>query len=95
MTVAQRRQAEKAMALRDRRERQGRRGARAAARSRAPDLLQSEESDAEDFDGGLLSGMKRRARRQYDERIEIDDAAGIEAVRQLANMVYIDSFFYF
>ena len=69
------------MALRDKRESQGRRrGARAAARSRAPDLLQSEESEEEDVDGGLLAGMKRRARRQYDERIEIDDAAGIEAV---------------
>ena len=46
------------MALRDKRESQGRRrGARAAARSRAPDLLQSEESEEEDVDGGLLAGM--------------------------------------
>lgn len=81
MTAAQRRAAERTMAQRDRREGQGRRrGARAAARSRAPDLLQSEESEGE-ADGGLLAGMKRRARRQYDERVEIDDAAGIEAVR--------------
>lgn len=81
MTAAQRRAAERTMMQRDRREGQGRRrGARAAARSRAPDLLQSEESEGE-ADGGLLAGMKRRARRQYDERVEIDDAAGIEAVR--------------
>ncbi|EJD03389.1 MCM-domain-containing protein [Fomitiporia mediterranea MF3/22] len=79
MTGAQRRAAERAMALRDRRERQGRRGARAAARTRAPDFLQSEESEEEGLDGGLLSGMKRRARRQYDERIEVDDVAGLEA----------------
>ena len=67
------------MAQRDRRERRGGRGARAALRSRAPDFLGAEESEEEDVDGGLLSGMKRRARRQYDERIEDDDAAGIEA----------------
>lgn len=79
MTTAQRRAAERALALRDRRERQGRHGARAAARTRAPDFLQSEESEEEELDGGLLSGMKRRARRQYDERVEIDDAAGVEA----------------
>ncbi|KAL5506953.1 MCM2 [Sanghuangporus vaninii] len=86
MTAAQRRAAERAMALRDRRERQGRRGARAAARTRAPDLLQSEESEEEGLDGGLLAGMKRRARRQYDERIEIDDAEGVEAEMPLEQL---------
>lgn len=79
MTAAQRQAAEAAMKRRDRQERRGGRGARAARRSRAPDLLQSDESE-EDLDGGLLTGMKRRARRQYDERIEIDDAVGLEAV---------------
>ena len=86
MTVAQRRAAERAMALRDRRERQGRRGARAAARTRAPDLLQSDESEEEGLDVGLLAGMKHRARRQYDERVEIDDAEGIEAEMPLEQL---------
>jgi DNA replication licensing factor MCM2 len=79
MSAQARRAAERAMARRDRRESQGRRGARAAARSRAPDFLGSEESEEEGADNGLLSTMKRRARRQYDERVEIDDAEGIEA----------------
>lgn len=79
MSAAQRRAAERAMAQRDRRDRQGRRGARAAARSRAPDLLGSESEEEDAGDGGLLAGMKRRARRQYDERIEADDATGVEA----------------
>lgn len=78
-TGGQRRAAERVMVQRDRREKQGRRGARTALRSRVPDFLGSEESEEEGPDGDFLSGMKRRARRQYDERIEIDDAAGIEA----------------
>ena len=36
--------------------------------------------EEEDVDGGLLSGMKRRTRRQYDERRDIDDMDGIEDV---------------
>ena len=83
MSAAQRRRAELAMEQRDRRERRGGRGARAAKRSHAPDLLMSESSDEEGLDGGLLAGTKRRARRHYDERVEVDDAAGVEAVRFL------------
>jgi hypothetical protein len=66
---------------RDLRERGSRRGARAAARSRGPDFLLSDGLEEEDvMDGGLLSGMKRRTRRQYDERRDIDDMDGIEDV---------------
>ena len=69
------------MARRDQRERRGGRGARAGRRTRAPDLLQSEESEPDELDGGLLSGIPRRARHQYDERVGDDDMAGVEAVR--------------
>ena len=69
------------MAQRDQRERGGRRGARAAARSRGPDFLLSDGLEEEDdMDGSLLSGMKRRTRRQYDERRDMDDMDGIEDV---------------
>lgn len=80
MTAGQRRAAELAMARRDKSERKGGRGARAARRTRAPDLLQSDDSEFEDVDGGLLAGMKTRARRQYDERMDVDDAVGTEVV---------------
>ena len=79
ITAAQRRAAELAMKRRDKQQRKGRRGARAARRTLAPDLLQSDESE-EEMAGGLLAGMKRRARRQYDERLDVDDADGIESV---------------
>jgi DNA replication licensing factor MCM2 len=70
------------MEKRDRIARAGKRGQRAAARSRAPDFLQSDDDDDLGLgDGGLLSGMKRRARRDYDERRDIDDMEGIEDVR--------------
>ncbi|OCH90248.1 MCM-domain-containing protein [Obba rivulosa] len=65
------------MARRDREEGAGRRGARASRRSRMPEFLQSDDVEDEP-DGGLLFGMKRRTRRQYDERKEIDDVEGIE-----------------
>ncbi|KZV66830.1 MCM-domain-containing protein [Peniophora sp. CONT] len=80
MSVAQRRAAERAMQERDRREqRGGRRGQRAAARSRAPDFLQDDEEDEGlDFGGDLLSGMRPRARRDYDERRNVDDMEGVE-----------------
>ena len=82
MSVAQRRAAERAMAERDRRERRGgRSGQRAAARSRAPDFLQDDdEDDGLDFGGDLLSGMRPRARRDYDERRNVDDMEGVEDV---------------
>ena len=70
------------MAQRDLRENSGRRGARAAARSRGPDFLLSDGLEEEDdMYGGLLSGMKRRTRRQYDERRDMDDMDGIDDVR--------------
>lgn len=81
LSAAQRRAAEVNMARRDRLERGGRRGARAAARSRMPEFLQSDDDMEDDgLDGGLLSGMKRRTRRQYDERKDIDDLQGIDDV---------------
>lgn len=76
------------MAQRDLRERSGRRGTRAAARSRGPDFLLSDGLEEEgDMDGGLLSGMKRRTRRQYDERRDMDDMDGIDDVRVTSNSV--------
>ncbi|KAL1942774.1 hypothetical protein VTO73DRAFT_5014 [Trametes versicolor] len=78
MSAAQRRAAEANMARRDRLERGGRRGARAAARSRMPDFLQSDDMEDDDVDGGLLAGMKRRTRRQYDERKDLDDLEGVD-----------------
>lgn len=87
MTGAQRRAAERAMAQRDMREHGGKRGARAAARSRGPDFLLSDGLEEEDdTDGGLLSGMKRRTRRQYDERRDMDDLDGIEDVSLAAGV---------
>lgn len=87
ISANQRRAAERAMAQRDKRERAGRRGARAAARTHAPDLLGGYSDEDEDDIGaggagaGLLAGMRPRARRAYDERVEADadDAAGVEA----------------
>ncbi|TFK88748.1 MCM-domain-containing protein [Polyporus arcularius HHB13444] len=66
------------MARRDRLQRGGRRGARAAARGIMPDFLQSDDMEDDGLDGGLLSGMKRRTRRQYDERKDMDDLQGID-----------------
>ncbi|KAH9924901.1 MCM-domain-containing protein [Fomitopsis serialis] len=78
MSIAQRRAAEAQMAARDRREQGGRRGQRAARRSHMPNFLQSDD-DMDDVDGhGLLAGTKRRTRRQYDERVEMDDMEGVE-----------------
>ncbi|KAI6121457.1 MCM-domain-containing protein [Pisolithus sp. B1] len=80
MSTAARRAAEAQMDRRDRLERSGVRGARAAARSRAPRFLQSDDIDDEDIlDGGLgVARMKRRTRRQYDERRDLDDMDGMD-----------------
>ncbi|KAG1716397.1 hypothetical protein ID866_749 [Astraeus odoratus] len=80
MSAAARRSAEAKMDRRDRLERSGKRGARAAARSRAPQFLQSDDMDNEDLlDEGLgVARMKRRTRRQYDERRDLDDMDGVE-----------------
>lgn len=40
-------------------------------------MLSEDDMDEDDPDGGLLAGMKRRTRRQYDERKLADDAEGI------------------
>ncbi|TBU53779.1 MCM-domain-containing protein [Dichomitus squalens] len=77
MTAAQRRAAEATMARRDRLERGGRRR-RAAARGIMPDFFQSDGEDDDEAEGGLLSGMKRRTRKQYDERRDMDDMDGVE-----------------
>ena len=83
LTAEQRRAAERDMALRDRREARRGQGGRAARRSNAPDFLRDEDEidDEGMLDGGLLSDLtKRRTRRQYDERQNVDDAAGAEGV---------------
>ncbi|KAF5370597.1 hypothetical protein D9758_002005 [Tetrapyrgos nigripes] len=76
LTAAQRRAAETKMNRRDRIERNGRRGQRAAQRSRALPFL--DDDDMEDEDEDEVRRMKRRTRRQYDERRDIDDMEGIE-----------------
>jgi DNA replication licensing factor MCM2 len=81
MDPRSRRAAELALAQRDRQERGGRRGARAARRSRAAFLDDDDDMQDEDATaGGLLSGLKPRTRRQYDERRDIDDMEGVEDV---------------
>ncbi|KIL66281.1 hypothetical protein M378DRAFT_75590 [Amanita muscaria Koide BX008] len=67
------------MARRDRLEGAGRRGARAARRSRAPAFLESDDIGSEgDLDELGVARMKRRTRRQYDERRDMDDLDGAE-----------------
>jgi DNA replication licensing factor MCM2 len=70
------------MARRDRMERSGRRGQRAARRNRAPAFLGSDDVEDDDImDDQLgISSMKRRTRKQYDERRDIDDLDGVEDV---------------
>lgn len=84
LTRAQRLAADRQMARRDRGLQAGA-GSRAARRSRAPAFLQSDDDGAEGEEGavgrGLLDGIEtRRRRRQYDERVEEDDAADVEDV---------------
>lgn len=76
------------MARRDRADRRRGRGARAERRSRAPRFLQDDDEDEVDVDpsGGLLAGMKKRTRKQYDERRDIDDAEGADDVGLLCNV---------
>ncbi|XP_006461167.1 hypothetical protein AGABI2DRAFT_204733 [Agaricus bisporus var. bisporus H97] len=66
------------MARRDRLEHAGGRGRRAARRSRAPAFLDSDDAIEEDLDDVELTRMKRRTRRQYDERRDMDDLDGVE-----------------
>ncbi|PPQ79936.1 hypothetical protein CVT25_003008, partial [Psilocybe cyanescens] len=79
LSAAARRAAEAKMARRDRTERGGNRGQRAARRSRAPAFL---GSDADMEDEGMdelgLASMKMRTRKQYDERRDLDDLDGVE-----------------
>ena len=84
MTAAQRRAAEARMARRDRLERQkGRRGTR---RSRYPGFMESDDDmEDEDLGGGVLS--KRRTRRQYDERRDMDDLEGVEDVCSIERLI--------
>ncbi|KAG8871426.1 MCM DNA helicase complex subunit [Tulasnella sp. 331] len=77
ISAAARRRADAMMDRRDRNRRAGRDG-RAARRARAPGFLDSDDMADDDEDGGLTSGLKIRTRRDYDERRDIDDAAGIE-----------------
>ena len=96
MSAAARRAAEAKMRQRDRMERGSRRGMRAATRSHAPSFFDSDDFVAEDDDeSGLLSGTRARARRQYDERRDIDDMEGIGDVRfplplRYAGLLYLE-----
>ncbi|KIJ18918.1 hypothetical protein PAXINDRAFT_109366 [Paxillus involutus ATCC 200175] len=82
VSAAARRAAEAKMDRRDRLERSGKRGGRAAARSRAPRFLESDDMDDEDaLDDGLgVARMKQRTRRQYDERRDLDDMDGEDEI---------------
>ena len=82
MSAAARRAAEMKMARRDRMERSGRRGQRAARRTRAPAFMGSDDMEDDDImdDQLRISSMKRRTRKQYDERRDIDDLDGVEDV---------------
>jgi hypothetical protein len=83
LTPDGRRAAERHMARRDRQERTGKRGSRAARRSRMPAFLGSDADldEDEEMDDVLgISRMKRRTRRQYDERRDLDDLDGVEDV---------------
>jgi DNA replication licensing factor MCM2 len=74
LTAAQRRAAERNMDRRD-----TRRGSRASRRGRAFDFLGDEEDDDGELDEDLgVARMRRRTRRQYDERRELDDMEGVE-----------------
>lgn len=85
LSGAARRAAEAKMDRRDRLERSGKAGGRAAVRSRAPRFLESDDMDDEDaLDGGLgVARMKRRTRHQYDERRDLDDMDGLDDVGML------------
>lgn len=80
LSAAGRRAAETQMARRDRQERASGRGRRAARRSRAPAFLDSDDAVEEDLDDAELGRMRRRTRRQYDERRDLDDLDGVEDV---------------
>lgn len=82
ITGAARRAAEAQMARRDRLERAGRRGQRAARRSHAPTFFGSDDGmDNEDIEDDLgIALMKKRTRKQYDERPDLDDLEGVEDV---------------
>lgn len=88
LSATARRAAEIKMARRDRLERGGKRGARAARRSRMHFLDSDGAEDEDAMDGGLgVSKMKRRTRRQYDERRDMDDLEGIEDVCDLEQVL--------
>lgn len=42
--------------------------------------MESDDEDDLNIGGDLLSNMKRRTRRQYDERKDIDDLDGVDDV---------------
>jgi DNA replication licensing factor MCM2 len=82
MSAAARRAAEARMNRRDRLERAGKQGTRAANRGRAPQFLEDDDMDDEDALGDDLgvARMKRRTRRQYDERRDVDDVDSADDV---------------
>ena len=91
LSAADRRAAELKMARRDKLERAGKRGTRAAHRSRAPAFLGSDDMDDDgDVDDELgLSRFKTRTRRQYDERRDRDDLEGVEDVSAVFTLTWL------
>ncbi|KAJ7924903.1 MCM-domain-containing protein [Mycena leptocephala] len=75
LSVAARRAADLKMARRDRLEGAGK---RAAGRRRGPGFVDDDDMDDGDEDEEMVSRMKRRTRRPYDERRDIDDMDGVE-----------------
>ncbi|WVF67660.1 hypothetical protein IAT40_002419 [Kwoniella sp. CBS 6097] len=75
MSRGERLAAERAMDRRDR----GLGGRRAGRRDNMPAFLQSDDDEMDGTGEGPLAGINvRRRRRQYDERMDEDDAAGVE-----------------
>ena len=91
LSAVQRRQAERRMAQRDRMERTGRRGERASRRNRPSFLGSDDDMDDEDrFANDLGVGrMRRRTRRQYDERRDMDDLEGVGDVSARSDDAYM------
>ncbi|KAJ7647242.1 MCM-domain-containing protein [Roridomyces roridus] len=75
LSAAARRAAELKMDRRDRLQGAGR---RAAGRRRGPSFVDDDDMDEGDEDEEMVSRMKKRTRRPYDERRDIDDMDGVE-----------------
>ncbi|KAJ7251520.1 MCM2/3/5 family-domain-containing protein [Mycena haematopus] len=75
LSAEARRKAEREMDRRNRLEGGGR---RARGRNRGQDFVDDDDMDDGDEDEEMVSRMKKRTRRPYDERRDIDDMEGVE-----------------